>query len=101
MGWFYINIINNMNKYEEDQGEDEFANEKVIIGLVARRGRKHSTQVKNIPSVFDLDRMFKYWRKVRDCCIIATEVWWVDKGRGIDQEQGKQGGQEVLHLITW
>lgn len=58
------NIINNMNKYEEDQGEDEFANEKVIIGLVAGRGRKHSTQVKNIPSVFDLDRIFKYWRKV-------------------------------------
>ena len=63
-----------MNRHEEEQEEDEFANQKLIIGLVAGRGRKSSTQVKNIPAVFDLDRIFRYWRKVLFSNNIATQV---------------------------
>jgi len=50
---------------EEDENNEFINNEKIVIGLVAWRGRRHMTQVKNIPREFDLERICKYWRKVK------------------------------------
>lgn len=56
-----------MYEDEEFDQNDELAKQKIIIGLVAWRGRKTLTQVKNIPHVFDHQRIFKYWRKKLKC----------------------------------
>ena len=41
-------MISKINKQTNSQIK------KIVIGLVAWRGRKHLTQVKNIPPVFDI-----------------------------------------------
>ena len=46
---------------------DFTTNEKIVIGMVQRRGRKCYTQVRNIPNIFDYDRMLKYWKKKLKC----------------------------------
>lgn len=50
-----------------DDFEDDFAQmkEKITIGTAQRRGRKCFTQVKNVPDIFDYERILKFWKKVR------------------------------------
>ena len=59
-----------MNKdFEDDDFEDNFTNlkENITIGTAQRRGRKCYTQVKNIPDIFDYDRILKFWKKNFKC----------------------------------
>jgi translation initiation factor 1 (eIF-1/SUI1) len=53
-----------MNSSDEDEGMNYNALEKVVIGLVTRRGRKTYTEVHNINKIFDLERILTHWRKV-------------------------------------
>ena len=56
-----------MNKdFDDDDFEENFTElkENITIGTAQRRGRKCFTQVKNIPDIFDYERMIKFWKKV-------------------------------------
>ena len=50
--------------YSSDEELEFTSHEKVVIGMVQRRGRKCYTQIHKIQNMYDYERMLKYWKKV-------------------------------------